>query len=150
MTKNKSIQIRILQIMLLFGAFMFMACPTDSDPEETAAGTPVATLGDLSGTWVGGSSGGGGGSGSTAGKLVVSITNASTGGGIIQKNGGTDINCTYAVPSAGKLTVTYTDSTPAETFDASINDAGALILIRGETTWTLTFRGTGSGGNPND
>ena len=145
MTKIKSILVGVLQVTLIFGAFMFMACSTDSGTEETVEGAPVAALSELAGTWVGGSGSGGGGSGgSTAGKLIVKIDNASTGGGTIQKDGGADTDCTYAVPSAGKLTVTYTDSTPAETFDASINDAGALILTQGGTTWTLTFR-TGGG-----
>lgn len=145
MTKIKSILVGVLQVTLIFGAFIFMACSTDSGTEETVEGTPVAALSELDGTWVGGSSGGGGGGGgSNDGKLIVKITDAATGAGTIQKNGGTDIACTYAVPSAGKLTVTYTDSTPAETFDASINEAGALILTQGGTTWTLTFR-TGGG-----
>lgn len=145
MTKNKNIPIGILQAALIFGAFMFMACPTDTenDSGEQAEGTPVAALSALAGTWVGGSGSGGGGGGSSDGKLIVKIDDASTGAGTIQKNGGTDIACTYAVPSAGKLTVTYTDNT-TETFDASINDAGALILTQGGTTWTLTFR-TGGG-----
>jgi hypothetical protein len=147
MTNNKSIPSGILSIILLCGALVFIACPTDSSTEEPAAGTPVAQLSELAGTWVGGSGGGGsGGGGSTDGKLVIKITNSSTGAGTIQKNGGTEVNCTYAVPSSGKLTVTYTEATSAEDFDASINDVGALILKQGETTWTLTSRGTGSGG----
>ncbi|MDR1231759.1 MAG: hypothetical protein LBK61_10205 [Spirochaetaceae bacterium] len=139
-----------MSALVLSASLFFLGCPDGNDGETDDTGTPVGSLADLVGTWVGGNSGGGGGGGgSTDGKLIVKVTDAQ-GAGTIAKGSGTAADCTYAVPSAGTLTVTYTGDPPpsAETYTAAINDAGALLLTKDGTTWTLTFRtGGGGGGN---
>lgn len=166
MTKRKGFLMGIPVILLVFGMLLFSGCaaePDEAEKEEeketdlvklldTDADLDAANSVDesLVGVWVGGD-----GSGQASEKWIFKVTDT-TGPGTIQRgDGGEPWNDTKThdvtyTSTATKLKIEFTatgdEALPAEKYYWELNDVGAIVLTRGDKTYTLTPKSGGGGG----